>query len=300
MLSSLTSRLTNTPADLVSIRDYCLREIAALPKHITQLRPSGCYLALPGFPPKTDFPVCGRHAGSVSIHASGILTCMVAYSVINPVFLEPEMDEWIENSDVVTMFPTFVWKTQLIKEFHESLNTKILRVLENKRRDNSPLAPGEGWQSDQALHQLEELHELTRCIRTATRSVLTFLKTGYDAFEITGCWASIYAVGASHRMHSHPNNYLSGVYYVKTQPGAETINFHDPRNQTGIIRPPVSELTAGNTDQVVVRVQNGTLLLFPAWLQHSVDPNQSDKLRISISFNSMFSGFTEQLSKPLW
>jgi ectoine hydroxylase-related dioxygenase (phytanoyl-CoA dioxygenase family) len=60
------------------------------------------------------------------------------------------------------------------------------------------------------------------------------------------------------------------------------------------------ELTAGNTDQVVVTVKNGALLIFPAYLQHSVDANMSEEERISISFNLMFSSFTENLSKPLW
>ena len=106
--------------------------------------------------------------------------------------------------------------------------------------------------------------------------------------------------GAGHKIHSHPNNFLSGVYYVQTQPGADTINFHDPRIQTGIIRPPIMELTAGNTDQVVVKVKNGTLLVFPSYLQHSVDPSTSDGQRISVSFNIMFSSFAENLSRPLW
>ena len=55
-----------------------------------------------------------------------------------------------------------------------------------------------------------------------------------------------------------------------------------------------------NTDQVVVKVTAGSLLVFPAYLQHSVDPNGSQEERISISFNVMFSAFTEHLSKPLW
>ena len=42
------------------------------------------------------------------------------------------------------------------------------------------------------------------------------------------------------------------------------------------------------------------MLVFPAYLQHSVDASASDKERISISFNIMFSSFTENLSKPLW
>jgi hypothetical protein len=58
-----------------------------------------------------------------------------------------------------------------------------------------------------------------------------------------------------------------------------------------IIRPPVTELTAYNTDQVVVAVGVGTLLVFPAWLPHSVDANRSERARISISFNAMFTAF---------
>ena len=108
------------------------------------------------------------------------------------------------------------------------------------------------------------------------------------------------AQGAAHSAHSHPNNFLSGAYYVETQEGADTIYFHDPRPQSGIIRPPVTELTAENTDQVVVRVRNGSLLMFPAWLEHSVPSNTSNKRRVSVSFNLMFSSYGETMSKPLW
>src|SRR6266513_2043020 len=131
-------------------------------------------------------------------------------------------------------------------------------------------------------------------------AVLRFLRIGCAACDITGCWATVLARGAAHKAHSHPNNFLSGVYYVRTRPGSDAINFHDPRTQAGVIRPPVVELTAENTDQVVVRVTNGTLLMFPSYLEHSVDANASEEERISVSFNVMFSSFTEKLSKPLW
>ena len=106
--------------------------------------------------------------------------------------------------------------------------------------------------------------------------------------------------GAAHPIHGHPNNFLSGVYYLRTHEGANTVNFHDPRSQTGIIRPSVTELTAENTDQVVVKVSDGTLLMFPSWLPHSVDASGSDETRISVSFNIMFSAYAEKMSKPLW
>jgi uncharacterized protein (TIGR02466 family) len=211
-----------------------------------------------------------------------------------------EAGAWIRASDVVPMFPTLVWKLELEPAFHEPANARIAAAITTMRRSLPALAPGQGWQSEQNLHERDEFRDLLGPIRQAARSVLRFLHIGYEAIEITGCWANVLAPGGSHKMHSHPNNFLSGVYYVRTQPGADTINFHDPRVQASVIRPPVSELTSENTDQVVVRVKNGTLLLFPAYLPHSVDANASEVERITVSFNLMFSSFTENLSRPLW
>jgi uncharacterized protein (TIGR02466 family) len=211
-----------------------------------------------------------------------------------------EADPWIEASDVIPMFPTLVWKILLKTELRRTIEASVLPMLETMRRDLNKLQAGDGWQSVQTLHQREELHDLVVCVRSATRSVLRFLRIGYQAVEMTGCWATVLARGAMHKAHSHPNNFLSGVYYVRTHPGSDSINFHDPRNQAAVIRPPVVELTAENTDQVVVKVANGTLLMFPSYLEHSVDASMSDDERISISFNVMFSSFTENLSKPLW
>ncbi len=193
---------------------------------------------------------------------------------------------WNETSEVMPMFPTLVWKIQLEAQLREAICTQALAALARMRRDLPPLAPGQGWQSVQS-HRV-------------VPAILRFLRIGYDAYQITACWATVLARGAAHKMHQHPNNFLSAVYYVRTHPGADTINFHDPRNQASIIRPPVVELTAENTDQVIVRVKDGAMLVFPAYLQHSVEASASEDERISISFNIMFSSFTENLSKPLW
>ncbi len=207
---------------------------------------------------------------------------------------------WIESSDVLSLFPTLAWKIQLPAKVRERIAASVLGLLHSLRQGLPELKSGEAWQSGHDLHGRKELHELCNCVTRSAASVLQFLKIGKQEIQITGCWANLYAPGAAHRAHSHPNNYLSAVYYVHTWPGADTINFHDPRGQTGIIRPPVTELTAANTDQVVARVGNGTLLVFPSYLQHSVDANTSDEIRVSVSFNLMFSAFTTVLSKPLW
>ena len=207
---------------------------------------------------------------------------------------------WMEASDVIPMFPSLVWKIQIEAGLRDALRARILTALADMRAGLPPLAPGQGRQTGRALHEHDDFRDLVACVNDGAAAILRFLRVGHAPYQITGCWASVLAQGAAHKPHSHPNNFLSGVYYVCTHPGADSINFHDARRQTGVIRPPVVEITAENTDQVVVKVRDGTLLMFPSYLEHSVDANTSCENRISVSFNVMFSSFTERLSKPLW
>jgi len=204
------------------------------------------------------------------------------------------------TADVLRMFPTFVWKAVLRPAVFRPINAAIVRALDQLGGPRTDLERGDTWQSDQNLHQRDDFRALVVAINDAAGQVLDHLMIAHEGFEITACWANIHAPGAMHQAHSHPNNFLSGVYYVNIFEGANTISFHDPRVQTGIIRPPVTELTTENTDQVNVTVTDGMLVLFPGWLQHSVEANRSDRMRISVSFNVMFSDFTKFMSKPLW
>jgi Putative 2OG-Fe(II) oxygenase len=43
------------------------------------------------------------------------------------------------------------------------------------------------------------------------------------------------------KAHMHPNNCLSGVYYVQTQEGADSITFMDPRSRAFVIARRASE-----------------------------------------------------------
>ncbi len=205
-----------------------------------------------------------------------------------------------ESSHALRMFPTFVWRSECKPEIHRRIRASIASKLGDLRRPLPALEPGRSWRSEPTLHRLEEFRELVTCIDEAAAAVLAYLRIGCESFEITACWAQVSAPGAGQGMVSQPNNFLSGVYCVQSQAGAETINFHEPRNQTFIIRPPVTELIPENTDQVVVKVANGTLLVFPSWLQHSVDANSSGGESIGVGFNIMFPAYAETMSRPLW
>ena len=211
--------------------------------------------------------------------------------------MNEEPEALIERSAILPVFPTFVWKLQLRRSLSDRINRDLLAKLAAAR---NTISAGQAWQSEQNWHALPELAGPVAAVERSAAGVLRFLHVAHTGFEITGCWVSVNAKGAAHRVHTHPSNFLSCVYYVQAQPGADTINFHDPRIQTSIMRPPVTQLTGENTDQAVVQVRNGTLLLFPAWLPHSVDANSSDQSLISVSCTIMFRGYTETMSKPLW
>jgi uncharacterized protein (TIGR02466 family) len=206
----------------------------------------------------------------------------------------------MSGKEVLPLFPTLVFKSQLSPESFEPLNRKILARLDELTADEPPLDPGGMWQTDQRFHEAEGMEDLERIIRGSCTGVLDSMKVAYESFDITGCWANISGPAAPHKMHTHPNNYLSGVYYVKTQDRANSIFFHDPRPQITIISPPPLEVGPATAGKIRVQADPGALIVFPSWLQHSVEPNQSPENRVSIAFNIMFTSYVEQMSPPRW
>jgi uncharacterized protein (TIGR02466 family) len=168
------------------------------------------------------------------------------------------------SPEVIRLFPSFVWKTKLGSEARPMVRAAIQQEVGAQRASAAHPEVGQVWQSRHGLHRVPALEPLVCYVRQGVEEVLAFLHVGSTPFEITGLWVNVAAPGGMVRMHNHPNNFLSGVYYVQVQEGADSINFHDPRPQMAVIRPPVSELTAYNTDQVVVRVEEGVLLIFPS------------------------------------
>jgi len=201
------------------------------------------------------------------------------------------------ESKVLSFFPTGVWTHVMAPEDYEPLNAR----LKTKIYELMASLPETARQTPNNLQTLPEFEELIGHMRLATQGVLDFLKLEYGDFRITGCWANVREKGApEHRAHCHPNNFLSGVYYVQVQEGGNVINFHDPRPQINIMAPKRKQFTEHNTRDVHVTVKTGSLIVFPAWLMHSVQPNESDMDRISVSFNAMLSDYAEVISPPRW
>ena len=205
-----------------------------------------------------------------------------------------------EKLTVQELFPTPVWICDLKEEHHRPLNRQLLTAIRALIEPRPPIEVGSTWQTDPILHRRKEFAPFTSLVERAARGALEFLGLGQPAFEITGCWGNINPKGGLNSSHTHPNNYLSGVYYVAVPEGAGQIVFTDPRPQAGVMIPPVARYNKFIGNKITLEAKEGRMLLFPGWLLHSVPVNRSDEERVSISFNIMFSDYTEAMGGTLW
>ena len=77
------------------------------------------------------------------------------------------------------------------------------------------------------------------------------------------------------------------MYYVKTPPNCGKIVFNDPRPgiQTNMPTRRPGQPPKHLWREVHLDVIEGRIIMFPAWLWHCVEPNESNDIRISVSFN---------------
>ncbi len=205
-----------------------------------------------------------------------------------------------EATQAMTLFPTVCWIHDLPVAAAARLNQDLEAAIETILAPRQAAAAGGNWQTSQDLHLRAEFQPLVQLIQAAGQGVVSYLKLAHSAIEITGCWANINPPGVPHSIHTHPNNLISGVYYVKADPGADQIYFFDPRPQARVLAPKLKEGNSANALQSNVDIKPGRLICFPAWLEHGVPPNRSGAERISISFNLMQSDFTRKVSPPKW
>jgi len=105
-------------------------------------------------------------------------------------------------------------------------------------------------------------------------------------FRITQSWISVTPPKSlGHHRHVHPNSLISGVFYIKTNPQVDKIEFINGREETESIRVGLKKFNTYNSGIWYLPVKNGQLFLFPSNLPHRVPPVQGTEDRISLAFN---------------
>ena len=111
--------------------------------------------------------------------------------------------------------------------------------------------------------------------------------------KLGNMWANINYNGGYNKPHIHPNALFSGVYYVKTQPNCGLLTCYDPRPgiQTNMPLRRKGQPPKHLWRETTIEPKENRIIMFPAWLWHSVEPNKSNDIRISVSFNFVQNGF---------
>lgn len=206
----------------------------------------------------------------------------------------------ISDMRVIEMFPTPLWSVDLEPAAAATLNAKLLSEINKLLTPRPPVPRGGSWQTDPVLHRHPGFAELVDFANRAVTGALRFLAVKHPQASISGMWANINPRGGQSSAHTHPNNFLSAVYYVQVPKGEGVIQFSDPRPQAEVIMPRIAEGNRFNGNQMSVDVAAGKLVMFPAWLRHNVPPNKGDEERISIAINYMLDQYVETSSAPLW
>jgi uncharacterized protein (TIGR02466 family) len=181
----------------------------------------------------------------------------------------------------LNLFPTkiFIADGVLEEEYINSIKDDILNTsIEVKN-----------WQSQPYIHKIIKYKPLVDKVNYLATKVLEEKKYVFDTFEITNMWSNILKKGEFHSPHTHSNNILSGVYYIQSDKTSD-IHFYDPRPQADVLSPKKSELNFDNASIWKIDSFKNRIILFPSWLQHYVPTNDTNNLRISISFNIMLKG----------
>mgnify|MGYP000847817808 CR=1 FL=1 len=178
-------------------------------------------------------------------------------------------------------FPSPIWQTDLddidnnaIKEYAQDL----------KKQDEGIRASNVlGWQS-KGLAQ-GDCEALDHLINRLTYVVNECAKQGgLPSLTIQNAWININTPGSSNHLHNHPGAILSGCYYVDAN--KDQGNIHFERCDGGeYFLPSVEEANTFNSTSCLYASDTGIAYIFPGWLKHSVQPNRTDKDRISIAFN---------------
>ncbi|MNK08076.1 hypothetical protein D3C87_260020 [compost metagenome] len=199
---------------------------------------------------------------------------------------------------IKTLFPTFVYyaplKTKGLAQLNKELKQESLKFSEID--DQGQLWSAKNYKggytsygSIAQMHQVSSTFgDLQRDIDKHVRKFVKHLEMDINPKELkmTSCWVNIMPSDVNHSMHLHPLSVISGTYYVQTPKNCSALKFEDPRLNSFMASPPrKSNAKVANQHFHSLAPQEGHVVLFESWLRHEVPRNESNKERISISFN---------------
>ena len=185
-------------------------------------------------------------------------------------------------------FSTPIWTSKI--DNYEKVNLEMIDYITDLQTNNPEgiiKSNFKGWHSKDFDMKEEQPKKFIEAIKKNINTALTDMSWDLErqTVKIKSLWAIINEKDAWNQKHHHSNSDLSAAYYVAAHENCGDIVFYDPR-PAPVHNHPISK-SPNNINATVnsIKPEPGMLVLFPSYLEHSVNPNLSDKKRIVISFN---------------
>ena len=191
----------------------------------------------------------------------------------------------MEGMKTHMMFPTPLFECSI--QGHKELNLELTKyIYELKKNDKVGLDKsnsGGGWHSP--FFEISKSEILKKFVLKIFPFIHDITTKQYnwnctpDKIRINSMWSVVNQKNSFNLRHFHPNCSLSAAYYVSAHDNCGEIVFYDPRPARVYKNPIAKEPNKLNATINSVKPENGLLVLFPSYLEHSVNPNLSNKKR---------------------
>ena len=185
-------------------------------------------------------------------------------------------------------FPTPVWALQI--ENYKNVNEEMYTYIkDNQKKDQIGINKSniKGWHSKDFNLNDKEPQNFITFVMSYVEQVM--LDMNWDKqkqnVKINNMWAIVNTGGSANLRHQHGNSTISGAYYVRAPENCGDIIFYDPRPAPVYSHPNANSPNSLNAQVNGISPREGALVLFPSYLDHSVNENLSNDERIVISFN---------------
>ena len=185
-----------------------------------------------------------------------------------------------ENLWATPYWYTQVWdfmRSETRVTINEDFTSWILGIKEKEksvRKSNRG-----GWQSE----LYDSKNEMFEPLINEIREFCSNLPLNIKEIIIPQLWVNVNKRGDWNIIHQHGQYDLSGTYYVKVPKDSVRLVFRDPRPAAIGNKFMINRFDNGEIKNV--NVMEGMLGIWPAYLDHFVEPSNTDEERISISFD---------------
>jgi len=179
-------------------------------------------------------------------------------------------------------FPSVIWSS-----ITHVVNNQALKTFAYDRKLNDVGVENSNYNGFQSSDiQIGTHIEIDKLVRHLNKEIDSCAKqTGLPELTIYNLWLNINPPGAYNQLHHHTGAVLTGVYYVDAEDNQGNILFDRSDNAEYHIPEYVEKETYFTSTRATYKAKTGALYIFPGWLKHSVEGNNSNTDRISISFN---------------